>query len=613
MIASRGERVPRVMRKNLDYRRYVLQRARKSANIRKGLLAACAEDPLFFVNTFVWQYNPTKLGQEVEPFVSWDFQDEALLAMNKAIEEGSDLFIEKSREMGASWLCLIAFFWRWRFKPMQKFLAISRSEDAVDKPDDPDSLFWKLDFIIKYLPGWMMEGYKPTKHRKKMVLIHPTNGSVITGQASTGKAGVGGRATAMFIDEFSQIREDYEVLQRTSDTTKCRIFNGTHLGLNTAFYALSQSPVMKKLVMHWTQHPEKRKGLYRYDHDNSEIRILDKNYVFDPDYPFVKDGAPTGGPYPGIRSPWYDKQCERKASTRAVAMDLDINPTGSISQYFDPITIRMLQHEYCSPPLWVGDVHYDKDSARDGRLVRDAGGNLKLWIIPRGQGEFPSIRAAVGCDISHGTGSTPSTISIVDANARKKIGEFSNAWMDPDDFAIYVVALCRMLRNDYGESAMLIWEAAGPGIKFGQTVEKVGYLDRSYFKIDEFGTEKKRSDKPGWYPSPNAKNTLLMAYQKALSSRRFMNPSKSALDECLAFMFDARGFIVHSGEIATDDPTKARHNHGDMVIADALAVKMAEEMGSIDAVKDFVPEVSPRSFLWRRQMRQEREQQEWLN
>lgn len=608
----RGSRVPTRLKKNLEYRRLVLQRAVRSRNFRRGLLAACEQDPLFFVNTFVWQFNPTMLDREVGPFIAWDFQSSALQQILTAVETPEDLLIEKSREMGASWLCLIAFLWRWRFRPMQKFLVISRSEDAVDKPDDPDSLFWKLDFMIQKLPNWMMDKFDPDKHRKKMILIHP-NGSVLSGQASTGKAGVGGRATAMFIDEFSQIREDYQVLQRTSDTTKCRIFNGTHLGLDTAFYGLSQRPDMHKLVMHWTQHPEKRKGLYRYDFDNSEIRILDKDYIFDPDYDFVKDGSPTGGPYPGIRSPWYDEQCRRKGSTRAIAMDLDINPTGSVSQFFDPVVIRQLQHEYSQDPIWVGDLHYDKESGRSPKLVSNPSGLVKMWMLPTYDGQIPPGRYAVGLDISHGTGSTPSTMSITNADTRKKILEYSNAWIDPDDFAVFAVAMCRLFHTHDDIGAMLIWEAAGPGIKFGQVIVRLGYTDRIYYRVDEFGTEKKRSDKPGWYPSPNAKNTLLMEYHKALSSRQYLNPSKTALAECLAFMFDSRGNITHSGETATDDPTKARHNHGDMVIADALSWKMAQEMGAIDVTKNFTPPNPEGSLAWRRQLRLEKQREEWIN
>src|SRR5207247_1504773 len=98
-----------------------------------------------------------------------------------------------------SWMCLIVMEWLWHFHPWKKFLAISRNAEAVDA-DDPDSLFWKIDFMHRYQPKWLMpKGYEAKKHRRLMYYGNPENGSTITGQASTGKAGVGGRATWMFV------------------------------------------------------------------------------------------------------------------------------------------------------------------------------------------------------------------------------------------------------------------------------------------------------------------------------------------------------------------------------------------------------------------------------
>src|SRR5260370_31721848 len=162
----------------------------------------CREDILLYVNTFVWQFTPRRRGGlQVGPFVTWDFQDEALLTMLDCIEEDEDLCIEKSREMGASWMLLMVFEWLWHFQPWQKFLLISRNEKAVED-EDPDSLFWKIDFMHRYQPDWLM----PRMKRRKLFYGNEDNGSTITGQASTGKAGVGGRATAMGIDQFSPIQ-----------------------------------------------------------------------------------------------------------------------------------------------------------------------------------------------------------------------------------------------------------------------------------------------------------------------------------------------------------------------------------------------------------------------
>ena len=64
---------------------------------------------------------------------------------------------------------------------------------------------------------------------------------------TTSAAGVGGRRTAIFIDEFSRIEEGYALLAGTADTTNCRIFNFTPFGTNNAAYKLSRRQDVRKL------------------------------------------------------------------------------------------------------------------------------------------------------------------------------------------------------------------------------------------------------------------------------------------------------------------------------------------------------------------------------
>lgn len=592
------KRVPRDRVSNLKFRRFVLDKAAGSPALQTALLDACKSDILFWVGTFVWQFNPNSLGTssaEEGPFIPWDFQEDAVRAVLDCVAERRDLLIEKSREMGASWLCLLVLDWFYLFHPRKKFLVISRSEEAVDKPGDPDSLFWKLDHVHQHLPDWMTAG---RVRRRKMTFENPLLGSYINGQASTGKAGVGGRATMMLIDEFSQIGEDYEVLHRTSDTTGCRVFSGTHLGVGTAFFELSQRVDMRKLVMHWTQHPDKVKGLYRYDFATKRAKPQDPHFVYPADFPFVLDGTPAGGPFPGLRSPWYDAQCRRKGSSRAVAMDLDIDPKGSVSQVFDPVTISDLKAAYARDPYWEGELRHDAETGRPVALLPSARGTVRLWCQLDHEGRPPKSRYAAGADVALGTGATCSCFSLVDGRKGEKVLEVSTPFLGPEAFAALCVALCRFFKDEDGTTTAFAWEAAGPGLKFGQKVWELGYRE-VYFKTDEFGTDKKVSDKPGWHPLPNNKRVLLQDYALALSSRRMVNRSWSALDECLAFKYGPRGEVVHPKEEATHDPTGARVNHADMAIADALAWKMAMPMGQAKArEEESRPPVG--SMAWRR-------------
>lgn len=574
--------------------------------VQEGLRRKCQDDLLFYVNAFVWQFNPRERGEEVGPFLTWDFQEEAMRVMLRCIEEGEDLVIEKSREMGASWMMLLVFEWLWHFHPWQKFLLISRNEKAVED-EDPDSLFWKLDHVHRYLPGWLM----PRKmRRRKLFFGNDELHSTITGQASTGKAGVGGRATAMGIDEFSQIAEDYEVLHRTSDTTSCRIFNFTHLGLDTAAYELTDpnsavGAFVKRLNLHWTRHPHKRRGLYRVE--GNKVEVLDKSYVYPEGFEFVMSGEPSGGPCPGLRSPWYDRQCKRKGSARAVAMDLDINPTGSVAQFFDAIIIRQLIEVYCVAPVWEGHVGYDRDTGQPTELIRGAKGPLRLWINPDKDGKLPKGIYTIGGDISTGCGQTNSCLSIINARTGEKVGEFTTARIDAKALAPVATALGRLLRDERGEEAKLCWEFPGPGLAFGATVMELGYRNVYYRTNELLPFARKPSDVPGWGSTGNNKRLLLEDYREALFSRKVVNRSKEAMEECLKFKYNQSGHVVHGSE-DTNDPTGALVNHGDRVIADALAWKMAKEMDR-DVRQQGEERVTVGSLAWRRDIHEARLQE----
>ena len=570
--------VPRERRANLRFRLFVLRRCREDTRFRAAVVEMCRTDIVFFINAFVWQFNPNTIGRhstKVGPFVTWDYQDVAVKTLLACIFNRSDCIVEKSRDMGASWLCLIVMLWFWLFHPMSKFLCVSRNADAVDDREDSDSLFWKLDYMTQHLPDWMIE--KRQFSRKVMSLKNHANGSMITGQATTGKAGVGGRCLAMFVDEFSQIDEAWEVYDRTSDTTSCRIFNGTHKGTNTCFHHLTRSatPNLVKLVMHWTMHPDKRAGLYEWDRFAQRIRYLDETFAWPRDYAFPKDGSPTGGPRPGVRSPWYDDQCTRKTG-RGIAADLDINPSGSVEQVFDAAMIQDLKFRYAKGPTHLLELEWHKADAEPVRFHDAAEGKVKLWQpLPPGGRPLPGY-FVFAADISTGTGATPSCLSGVNAETGEKVLEYADHWIEPREFAYLCVAICRMFRGPGGELPKFAWEVPGPGNTVTKHVLALGYRS-IYMRTSDYRVKKDASDSPGWTNSPESMKALIEDYKDALRSRDFLNRSEYALSECLAFVYKADGYVGHSGWSDPKDPSGARINHGDRVVADALCWKLVHE------------------------------------
>ena len=612
------KRVPRDPHKNLAFRRHILNAALESKQVRQAVIEACKQDVLFYINTFVLQFNPKKPpSRRVGPFITWPCQEEAVIARPEThdgkrgilwcYENGKDAVIEKSREMGASWLFLIVQDWLSIFFQYTQTLNISRSRDAVDCKS-PDSLFWKIRFMHKHLPEWL----KGPLVEQDLYFEYEKSKSIITGEASTGRAGVGGRAAIIFVDEFSQIREATEVRQRTASTADVRFFNGTHLGVGTEFYKLTQSPEFVKIQLHWSQHPEKNQGMYRYNRLTNQIDFLDPTYEYPRDYLFITDGSPTGGPFPGLRSPWYDAKCASIGSARGVAMELDINASGAATQVFDPILIYELSLK-CQKPWWEGDVLTHSDVNVPLRLTKKIGGPLKLWINPKPDGTFPVAKYAVGGDIALGLGATPSCLSFVNVRSGVKVAEYTNAHIAPIDFAAIAVFLCKMFKDEDGSGALFCWEMQGPGETFGREVIRLGYRT-IYYRVNEQKLwPTSNPDTPGWYPNQSSRNVLIAEYEAALRTGDFVNYSEPALKECLAFKYDDMGNVVHSGESAGDDPIKARINHSDHVIADALAYKMAKCGLWTQPKERQIEEIKPNSLAGRRQMADNlRRELEWV-
>lgn len=596
------QQVPRDLHGNLRWREHVYQAAKHDPEVQQSLRVICARDILFFINTFVFTYDP-ETESKVIPFITWPAQEKAFISTDPlepgilwCIENRYDLAMEKSRRQGGSWINILAMDWLWRFHPYNQFLLISRNEEMVDGPS-PDSLFWKLDFIDKYLPRWLMpREIKRTRRYKENV----DNGSTVTGQATTKKAGVGGRATAMFIDEFARIDEDQEVLDGTADTSRCRIFNSTHTGPGTAFYRLCERENVKKLRLHWSQNPNCNKGLYRYDPETNQVVVLDKAYSYPLDFQFVMEAKPTGGPFPGLRSPWYDAECDRRGNSRAIAMDLDIDARGSMSQFFDSAMIATLVRNYAQDPWWTGRIDYD-DKAQPKALIEESGGLVRLWVNLNHEGKPPKAKYGGGVDVGAGTGASPSVLSIVN-DLGEKVLEFAASSMDPREFACHCVALCWLFKDEEGNPVKLVWEQVGPGLQFAAKLLELGYSNiwfNTREKPETLSTQ--QSERPGWLPEQKSKLLLLSDYREALHKRQLINRSLLALKECLHFRYTQSGDIEHANVASKDDPSGARVNHADRTIADALAWKMVKTLGLAQRKSEEQKILHPLSLAWRRQ------------
>lgn len=559
--------VPKELDANLAFRKELIAFGNQGAKEKSALLAMCAEDVLFYVNAFCWTYDP-RLKVSTIPFITYPFQDEAILEVNDAIDKGNDLLFAKSRDMGASWLILTAFQHRWRFVHGQSFLCVSRNEDYVDKAGNPKSLFWKFDFLHKNMPGWML----PNMTRTRLRLSNDDNGSSIDGESTTGDVARGDRRTAIMLDEFAafEATDGYRALSATRDATRCRIFNSTPAGSSNAFYDLAQKPEIKQIRMHWSRHPVKATGLYTDAHGKA-------------------------------RSPWYDKECLRCANATEIAQELDIDFAGSDYLFFDAPMIDRLVAQ-CAPAMTRGDLIFDPQTLEPKEFVESGNGRLKLWIRPTLGLKLPDDRTyAMGVDIATGTGSSNSAITIGDCMTGEKVAMFVSPKIRPDELGRLAVALGRWFRGMQKE-AYMIWEAPGPGRNFGDVVMNSGYRN-VYFRKNELALNAKSGNIPGWWPTKDEKRSLYGEYRRALNEGEFLNRCADSLRECKEIVYTDGGWVVHGRSLATPDPSGARENHGDRPTADALCWKGMRGKGQHKVVD---PGMSVGTLAWRRLQAQQR-------
>jgi phage terminase large subunit len=314
--------VPKPTAENLLFRKRIILRAEDDVAFRRQMWNVCRRDILFWLNTFCWTYDPRKgETKRLVPFLTWPFQDEAVLSLKESLGKECVL-VEKSRDMGASWLILALFTHAWQFEGMGSYGLASSTEALVDAPHNPKSLFWKVDKLLECQPRWLV----PPLLRQKLLLKNLRTGSTMDGTATTADMFRGDRRTAILMDEFAAFEPADAVKANAAAhaASDCRIFNSTYQGAAGMFYDLSISE-MKKISMHWARHPEKSKGLY-YD---------------------AKGKA---------RSPWYDQKCKELIVPAMIACELDMDPVGSASQFFPAELIERCIALDTRNPYHVGRV-----------------------------------------------------------------------------------------------------------------------------------------------------------------------------------------------------------------------------------------------------------------
>lgn len=582
-----GLKVPKGYRENLEYRARILRDADADPAFADDLWAACRDSLLYWTNAFVFTLKIREVDTEGKqrqaegahcPYITWEIQDRHLSDIEAAINGGYDLLTDKSREMGASWDHILVFEHQFLFRPDSLFLEISRTEEYVDRSDNPKSLFWKHRYIRKWLPLWMV----PAISDITMHFSNLANGSKIDGESANSNAASGDRRRAVLLDEFAKVEQGTKMRWATSDVTACRLPNSTPAGPGTEYSKWAKSGQIRVFQMPWWEHPEKGRGRY-----------------------VVQDGVTKAWK---IRSPWYDAECERR-SPQEVAQEIDMDHIGSGATFFDAHPIEQHRALFAKPPTFTRGFDFSRGIAQDampGIIMRrqlnmlqvTKAGAWKFWLANTQGRPDQTKNYIMGVDISKGQGASNSVVSVLCAETREKIAEFADANTPPYDLARLVAAAALWFGGARSAGhPLVIWEANGPGWDFGRIFVKT--LQYPNFYVDKAsGTVREKTGKRyGWHSSKEKKEQLMGLLRRAYAQGGIINHCAAALDEALTYVYYDDGGLGPAEFVKESE--SARMTHGDRVIGDALVLLGVEDM-PIGKAGDPMP--PGRSIGFRRRM-----------
>lgn len=250
-----------------------LARLRADPDLVPPLKEFYREKPVDFITDWGMTFDPrnAEIGKPtVVPFVLFERQEQFIDWLYERWRGREDGLVEKSRDMGVSWLCVAFASWMWLFQPETVVGFGSRKEEYVDKIGDPKSLFWKVRQFINLLPTeFQPMGWDDQRHAPHMRVLNPENGAAIVGEAGD-NIGRGNRTSIYFKDESAFYEHAEAIDAALSQTSNCKIDVSTPNGAGNAFYRKRHGGKIKVFVFDWREDPRKGDAWYRH-----QCEILD--------------------------------------------------------------------------------------------------------------------------------------------------------------------------------------------------------------------------------------------------------------------------------------------------------------------------------------------------
>lgn len=542
----------------------------------------CRRSPLVWMNLFGWTYKikeyrngearslPADLRDS--PFVTWPVQDSVVMTLVESLSgKHPNVVVDKSREMGASWLALAVLTHQLVFNPRWQAKVVSSKEDNVDGKHNTDTLLWKVRYLIRTLPDWM----QPQIDDAHMRVANTDNGSTIFGESTNTNAGRSNRRDVMYVDEAAAIDKLDDVINSMHSAATVRWFTSTPKGPGP-YKELRFSGRARVCLMGFWDHPEKGRD-----------RSIEQDAV----------GALSW------TSPYLEAQ-KKLASPRDIAQNELIDHLGSGAMVFSPRVITMMQAAHVRQPSgrWVVDTHEPYGAEQDEVirkqqqsrvLVQDdpARGSLWTWCAMEPHPSHGQMRPdanrdyVIGTDIGLGTafaggeGGSNSVHCVLDVDSGSVVAMFASNSVSVDEFA-RVGSLLGLVFSGRRGPALLVWEANGAGNAYANAMRKLRY-PRIYKRRHIDTPNERNALRLGWHMTAENKIDLCIRTDGAMARGEVSTPCADTVRELGEYVYDETGRVVH-GTAESQNPLEKKA-HGDRVIAFMLAVEGRRFAGKFSA------------------------------
>lgn len=234
--------------------------------------------PLTFIHHWVVTYDPRNAGGDTPatiPLIPFELQRRLIRFVHFCLLTRHSGLIEKSRDMGATWICCALSVWLFLFWEGASIGWGSRKAKLVDNLGDPDSIFEKMRMIVRALPRELLpEGFDPKQHMTLSRFINPKSNATIVGEGGD-DVGRGGRSLIYFKDESAHYEHPESIEAALSDNAAIQMDISSVHGLGNVFHrkretgvewhdGLTDPPPGRTLifVMDWREHPSKTQDWY---------------------------------------------------------------------------------------------------------------------------------------------------------------------------------------------------------------------------------------------------------------------------------------------------------------------------------------------------------------